>query len=181
MSHDSSNSDNQEKTHSAEATEASPSASIEKNLDEELEKVKNEYLYLRAEFDNFRKQSIKERSDLVKYGAERLIIQLLNVVDVFQHALDMEVTPENLTSFKEGMVMTSKEFDNVLKNFGVESIDPKGEAFNPSVHEALGSEPSTEVAPGHIVKTFKSAYKLHDKIIRPAQVIVATEPTEAKD
>jgi len=88
----------------AEVVEIDPVAQLE----EQNAKLKNEYLYLRAEFDNFRKNSIKERSELVKYGPERLASGLLDVLDIFEKALSAEVTSENLDSFIEGINMTSK-------------------------------------------------------------------------
>ena len=72
--------------------------------------------------------------------------------------------------------MTAKTFKDVLSRFGVEELDPTGEAFDPNMHNALSSEETSEVEPGHISTTFQKAYKLHEKIIRPAQVVVAKEP-----
>jgi molecular chaperone GrpE len=145
-------------------------------LKAELEKAKNDYLYLRADFDNYRRGVIKERADLIKYGSERLLSELLDLLDNFDRALTLEVTAENLQSFKEGMDLTRKGFDKVLSKFGVASLDCEGKAFDPSLHEALSSEETDSMAPGHITRVFKKAYKLHDKLIRPAQVVVAKEP-----
>ena len=79
--------------------------------------------------------------------------------------------------FKRGIEMTANEFRTLLKALNVEEIDPLGEPFDPLLHEALSSEESTKVKPGHVLKVFKKAYRLHDKLIRPAQVVVATETT----
>lgn len=136
---------------------------------------KNDYLYLRAEFDNYKKQMIKERSDLVKYGSERLILALLDVLDIFDRALATEVTPENMNGFVDGVRLTSEELRNTLGRFGVSGHDPSGEAFDPTLHEALSSEETNQILPGHITQVFKRAYKLHDRVIRPAQVVVARE------
>lgn len=144
----------------------------------ELEKLKNDYLYLRAEFDNFRKNAIKERSDLVKYGSERLARELLDVMDTFELALSGQVTPENLDGFVKGMELTAANLKNLLSRFGVTEIDPIGQNFDPSLHEALSSEPTSDYKPGQVCRVFKKAYKLHDRLIRPAQVVVAVEPKE---
>lgn len=143
----------------------------------ELEKAKNDFLYLRAEFDNFRRNTIKERSQLVKYGAERLVHDLLNVMDNFDRALEIEVTPESINSFKEGIVMTSHELKETLNKHGVTEVPCVGEKFDPMLHEALSSEPTNDYEPGVISRVFKKAYKMHDKVIRPGQVVVATENT----
>ncbi|MFP5518400.1 MAG: nucleotide exchange factor GrpE [Bdellovibrionia bacterium] len=147
-----------------------------KNWQEEAEKFKNEYLYLRAEFENYKRHSIKERSDLTKFGAERFIRDLLEAVDNFDRALSFDVNTENFQTFVQGVKMTQTEIRQILQKHGVTEVASDKTAFDPAVHEALGSEPSSEVEAGYILRTFKKAYKLHDKLIRPAQVVVASKP-----
>lgn len=142
----------------------------------DLAKAKSDYLYLRADFDNYRKAVIKERSELVKYGSERILVELLEVMDNFERALNTELTPETIALYKEGVELTRNEFKKTLEKFGVKEIACEGMAFDPALHEAISSEEAHSVAPGHITRVFKSAYKLHERIIRPAQVVVATEP-----
>lgn len=142
---------------------------------EEALKWKNDYLYLRAEFDNFRKHSIKERSDLVKYGAERFIGDFLDVMDNFDRALAQSPTAENIDSYSLGVQMIAKEIRSVLAKHGVTSEECQSLAFDPIKHEALGTEPTNEIPPGHIARVVKAPYRLHDKLLRPAQVLVATE------
>ncbi|MFN7262833.1 MAG: nucleotide exchange factor GrpE [Pseudobdellovibrionaceae bacterium] len=137
------------------------------------DKFKNDYLYLRAEFDNYKKHSIKERSDLVKYGGERLAIELLGVLDNFERALEIQVTAENFQTFVKGVQMTASELKNVLSKSGIQEVPSLGSPFDPNVHEALGAEPTSETPEGHVVRVFKKPYKLHEKLIRPGQVIVA--------
>jgi molecular chaperone GrpE len=139
----------------------------------EADKFKNEYLYLRAEFENFKRQAVKERSDLRKYGAERLVADLLNVLDIFETALATELNPDNVSNFKKGIELTSNELRAVLQRHGVAEVPSKGTAFDPSVHEALSSHETNEVEPGTITEVFKKPYKLHDRVVRPGQVVVA--------
>ena len=139
----------------------------------EVDKFKNEYLYLRAEFENFKRQAVKERSDLRKYGAERLVTDLLNVLDIFETALSTELNPENVTNFKKGIELTSNELRSVLQRHGVAEVPSKGVPFDPSVHEALSSHETDDVEPGTITQVFKKPYKLHDRVVRPGQVVVA--------
>jgi len=139
----------------------------------EAEKFKNEYLYQRAEFENFKKQAVKERSDLRKYGSERLVADLLNVLDILETALSTEVTPENLPTFRKGIEMTAGELRSVLTRHGVTEIPSKGLPFDPAHHEALSSEETAESQPGTVTQVFKKPYKLHDRVVRPGQVIVA--------
>ncbi len=140
------------------------------------EKWKTDYLYLRADFDNYRKSMVKERSDLVKYGTERFLVDLLDVFDNFERALELDINAENYGQFKEGINLTASELKKVLDKHSVKEVKSAGEAFNPLVHEALSSEETDSVAPGHIARVYKKAYKLHDRVIRPAQVVVAKAP-----
>jgi molecular chaperone GrpE len=149
-----------------------------RTLQEQLQKSNNSYLYLRADFENYKSQAIKERSELAKYGAERLIVALLEPLDTFDRALQMPITAENINTFKEGIVMTAKELLNTLSRFGVKESDPLGNPFDPLKHEALSSEETDAYPPGHICRVFKKAYLMHDKVIRPAQVVVARAPSE---
>ncbi len=155
------------------AGEAPVSADVVSSLKAEVEKFKNEYLYLRAEFDNFKRQTIKERSDLRKYGAERLVVDLLNILDVFETALSTDLNPETMQTFRKGIDMTASELRSVLGRHGIEEIPSHGKAFDPAVHEALSSEESSEIAEGHVTRVFKKPYKLHDRVIRHGQVVVA--------
>ncbi len=145
---------------------------------EDAEKWKKDYLYLRADFDNYRKSVVKERSDLVKYGTERFLVDLLEVFDNFERALELDVNSNTLIQFKDGIQLTAAELRKILQKHGVREILSAGEAFNPAFHEALSSEETTAVPAGHVSRVYKKAYKLHDRVIRPAQVVVAKEPTK---
>lgn len=164
-------------TPSAESNGAptGPAAELAK-AQEQADKFRNEYLYLRAEFDNYKKNAIKERSDLVKYGAERLARDLLGVLDNFERALTTKISPETLPNFSKGIEMTAQELRKVLNTHGIQEFPSEGQPFNPSHHEALSSEPSAQVPDGHVLRVFQKAYKYHDKVIRPAHVVVAKTP-----
>ncbi|WP_413583004.1 nucleotide exchange factor GrpE [Bdellovibrio sp. HCB288] len=151
------------------------SSEIQK-LQEQAEKYKNDFMYLRAEFENYKRNAIKERSELMKYGGERFIRDLLDVVDNFDRALQVNVTAENLNTFKQGIEMTATELRNLLAKHSVTEIASDGIPFDPNIHEALSSEATDKVAPGHVARVFKKPYKLHDKVIRTGQVVVARKP-----
>lgn len=142
-------------------------------LKAEADRFKNDYLYLRAEFENFKKHVIKERSDLRKYGSERLVADLLGVLDIFETALASDVTTDSLETFRKGIEMTAAELRHVLQRHGVEEIPAKGKPFDPAIHEALSSEETDAVPNGTVTQVFKKPYKLHDRVVRPGQVIVA--------
>ncbi len=143
---------------------------------EEALKWKNEYLYLRAEFENHKKHAIKERADLLKFGAERVARDILEVMDNFERALQVQVTTDTLTTFKTGVEMTAKELKEALAKHGISEVPSLGETFNPQFHEAISSEPTVKYPEGAVSQVFKKPYKLHDKIIRMGQVVVATAP-----
>lgn len=143
-----------------------------------IEKLKNDHLYLRAEFDNYRRNVIKERSDLLKFGTEPLIVALVDVIDNFDRALQVKPTTENIDSFYQGVEMIAKEFHNVLKRFNVTEIECLGNAFDPTLHDALSSMETDEYQPGHICEVFKKPYKLHDRVVRHGQVVVAKEKSK---
>ena len=144
----------------------------------DCEKFKNDYLYLRAEFENYKRNVIKERQELLKFGSERLLVDILGVLDNFERGLENKVTAESLATFVKGVEMTQSELKNTLAKFGVTEVPSMGQAFDPNIHEALSSEESSTIKPGHISRVFKKPYKLHDKIIRPGQVVVAKEQVE---
>lgn len=147
---------------------------------EEAAKWKNDFLYLKAEFENYKRNAIKERADLLKFGAERIARDILDVVDNFERALLVKLSTETIQTFKVGIDMTAKELKELLGKHGVQEIPSEGQAFNPAHHEAISSEPTAAVPAGHVARVFKKPYKLHDKVLRMGQVVVATAPVETE-
>ena len=159
--------------------EKNETSELEK-LKADLEKSKSDYLYLLAEFDNYRKNAIKERSDLVKYGSEKLVREFLGILDNFDRALEAPQDGENTGALHDGVQMIANDLRALLHRFGVDEVKSEGEVFDPMKHEALSSEPRSDIEPGRIVRVFKKAYKMHDKLLRPAQVVVAMAVGEGK-
>lgn len=155
------------------AATPAPESNEHEALKKELDEKTKQYLYLAAEFDNYKRHAIKERSDLVKFGAERLARDLVGVLDIFDSALATEITPESLASFKTGVELTAKELKSVLERHGISEVASHGQDFNPQFHEALGSEPTEKFKEGQISQILRKAYKFHDRMLRPGQVIVA--------
>jgi molecular chaperone GrpE len=176
-------SDTDDKKTSVEKPEISGAEAASSELELALEdaaKWKNDFLYLKAEFENFKRNTLKERSELLKFGAERVARDILEVVDNFERALQVKLAPETLNTFKVGIEMTSKELKEVLSKHGVQEIPSEGQSFNPAHHEAISSEPTASVPVGHVARVFKKPYKLHDKVIRMGQVVVATAPNQGQ-
>jgi molecular chaperone GrpE len=139
----------------------------------QLEKCQKDALYLRAEFDNYRRQAIKERADLIRYSGEKMARDLLDTLDIFETALKSEITADNYQNFVKGIELTAHQLRTTLNKYGIQDVPSHGEAFDPAVHEALGSEPTDAVPEGHVSQVFKKPYKYHDKVLRTGQVIVA--------
>jgi molecular chaperone GrpE len=166
--------ENPDSENNAETTTATAGASnATADGGAEVEKWRNEYMYLRAEFENYKKNVIKERSDLRKYGSERLVIDLLATLDLLEVALTTTMTPENIELLRKGVELTAHELRTTLQRHGVEELPAQGLPFDPSVHEALSSEETSDTPEGHISRVFKKPYKLHDRVVRHGQVIVA--------
>lgn len=166
-----------EETETKESSEETQQQEVP-DLNAELEKAKKDYLYLYADFENYRKKAIQERSQIMKYANENLLRDMIQVMDNFQLAISMEVNSENIKSFVDGVNMISKELKNTIEKYGVSPINAETD-FDPNLHEALGTEETDEVESGKIFKVFKHGYKLHDRLLRPAQVIIATEKKES--
>lgn len=142
----------------------------------QIEKLQSEMLYLKADFENYKKRILKERSDIMKYGSEHLLVAFLDVLDNFDRAMSMDINSENIKSFSDGIHMISSEFKNVLSRFGVAEVKALGQNFDPSSHEAMGTEQTDEFKAGTVSKVFTKPYKLHDRLIRPGKVVIAQEP-----
>ena len=174
--------DDPDQTEDADKSSAGPTDAPggDEKLRAELDKAKRDYLYLAADFDNYRKNAIKERSDLTKYGSERFVRDFLKIYDNFERALESGVTATANDAFVKGVALIATELKNLLQKFGVEELPADGVAFDPAKHEALSSEPRADIPAGHVARVFQKAYKMHDKLLRPAQVVVASSPTSAE-
>lgn len=175
---DSKNSDNQGQAIKEELEENNGAAQEANPAEDKVAQLEKDYLYLRAEFENYKRQAIKERSQLLKYGAERLAFDLLDTLDVFSSALASDVKPENIDTFVKGIELTAQSLKNTLEKHGIKEMDCKGKPFDPNTQEALSSEATDELPEGHVTQVFKSPYQYHDKLLRAGQVIVSRAKSE---
>ena len=140
---------------------------------EEYQKLKEEHLYLRAEFENYKRRALEEKRQFQLYEGEGFISDLAEeVLDDFERALASLKDNRSLTAMQKGLEMIHTKFKLLFKKYGVSSLDPQGQAFDPSYQEALSHVESSKFPEGYVLETYKKAYKLHDKVIRPAQVVV---------
>ncbi len=135
----------------------------------------DKYLRTAAEMENVRKRAARDIEKAHKFALERFATELLSVCDSLEMALgtDDDVSVE---SMKEGSEATLKLLQSVLSRFDVEELDPHGEPFDPAVHEAMTMQPSAEAEPGTVLNVFQKGYALNGRLLRPARVVVASEP-----
>lgn len=138
-----------------------------------LEKEKKEYLFLMAEFDNFRKRTIKEKSELIKNAAEAVLKGLLPIVDDFERGLNATENVEDPAAVREGMELIYQKLVKYLEKNGVKAIDPEDREFDTNRHEAISAVPvQDEAQKGKILDTVEKGYMLNDKVLRHAKVVV---------
>lgn len=135
-----------------------------------------------AEMVNFRRRTDEDRIANAKYANSRLIANILPVVEELDLAIShTESGTEINDSFLEGIKLIQRKLTGVLESEGVAAIEAVGLMFNPMEHEAVGTEESTEVEPGYITQILRPGFRLHDRVIRPVQVMVATAPKEQSE
>lgn len=141
---------------------------------EALDKEKNEYLFLMAEFDNFKKRTMREKAEILKNGTENVLKGLLPIVDDFERGIDAIKDSTDADSVKEGMELIYNKFIKYLNQNGVKEIPTKDATFDVDVHEAIAMVPvEDEAQKGKVIDTIQKGYKLNDKVIRHAKVVVA--------
>lgn len=158
----------------ASAQETSIEESGETNLQEELDKINDQHLRLMAEYDNFRKRTLKEKSELIKSGGERVLKELLPVVDDFElalkHASESKAQDDPVV---EGIFLIYNKFIDYLNKQGVVKIETDGATFDDNLHEAIALVPAPEKEQkGKVIDCVRTGYMLHDKVLRHAHVVV---------
>ncbi|MDR2594257.1 MAG: nucleotide exchange factor GrpE [Fibromonadaceae bacterium] len=142
---------------------------------QEKEKIaQDKYLRLFAEFENYRTRSAKEQLELISTANGKLLEKLSEVKDNFDRAFAEENKTGDLTAFEKGIKLIQEQFNKILSDFGLETIDPSGEAFDPNMHEALMKQPSENVEEGKIIQVYQKGYKIKNKLLKTAKVIVSS-------
>ncbi len=157
----------------AELTEVE---ALQKKYDETsaaLEKEKKEYLFLMAEFDNFRKRNVKERGELIKNASESVMKQLLPIVDDMERGLEATKNADDPQAIREGMQLIYNKLVKLLEQNGVKAIESTGADFNPELHDAIAMVPvDDEAQKGKVIDTPTKGYMINDKVLRHAKVAV---------
>ena len=131
-----------------------------------------------ADFDNFKKRAAREKTEAVQYANAGLLQKILPVLDNFEMALVavQSVKDDKLSSLQSGVVMIQQQLKNALVETGLEEIDATGKVFDPALHEAVSEQESAEIPEGHVLQQIRRGYKLKERLLRPATVIVAKHP-----
>ena len=139
----------------------------------QVEKEKKEYMFLMAEFDNFRKRTLKEKSELIKSASESVIKGLLPIVDDFERGLQASENSEDPAEIRKGMELIYQKLVKYLAQNGVKAIESTGKPFDPELHEAIAMVPAmSDDQKGIVIDTPTKGYTLNDKVIRHAKVAV---------
>lgn len=133
-----------------------------------------------ADFDNFKKRAAREKQDAIKFANESLIQKVIPVLDNFEMALAaaQSSSTDGLKSLQDGVAMIHSQLRNVLADAGLEEVNATGQMFDPNLHEAVSQQESSTVAEGQVLQQLRKGYKLRERLLRPATVIVAKSPAE---
>lgn len=142
-------------------------------LQAELEKSQKEYLFLMAEFDNYRKRTVKEKAELIKNGGEKAILGLLPVIDDFERAIDAIDKSSDVEGLKEGVDLIYNKFMKYLESQQVKPMESTGTDFDADIYEAVTTFPaSDESMKGKVIDTVQKGYTINEKVLRHAKVVV---------
>ncbi|MEE8107838.1 MAG: nucleotide exchange factor GrpE [Gammaproteobacteria bacterium] len=151
---------------------------VERELVDAQDKAEENWeLYLRtaAELENVRKRSQRELENARRYGIDRFAQELLAVGDSLEKGLEAASEKPSVEVLMAGKQATLKQLRQLMERFGISELNPLGEAFDPELHEAMTIQPSEEYEPGQVMAVIQKGYRIHDRLLRPARVIIAAE------
>ena len=158
----------------APAPAAEPAPAEPQPSPEEI--LKDRLLRLQADFDNYRKRMDREKKDWIAFASEKLVLELLPVLDHFELGLADSAKNGAPAPIQEGFQLVCNQFRAALEKAGVQAINAEGQAFDPNLHEAITHLSSDTVPEGHVAAQTRRGYKLGDKLLRAAQVVVSSGP-----
>ena len=177
-------SDDQKKNQTEEQQETEPVLTLEEELEKAKEKASENYdqmLRFQAEIENIRKRTLKDIENASRGSIERVIMELLPVLDSFDLGLSLKTENiEQYKIFKEGQVATLKLITSLLKKLSIEIIDPVEMKYDPELHEVISLQEDHSIQPGYIIQVVQKGYRLGDRLLRPARVIVSAQEQENK-
>lgn len=141
------------------------------------DELQNKYLRAAAELDNLRKRSVRDREEIASRTRANIIGDLLPAVDAFRLGLQDAQNREEANSVVEGFAMVMTQMESILGEHGLSLVDATGQPFDTSLHEAVSHEASEDIEEGHVIYTVRTGYKLGDRLLRPAAVVISKGPT----
>jgi molecular chaperone GrpE len=142
-------------------------------LKAEVSKYKDVALRSVADLDNYRKRMAREKDDAIRYANSNFLERLIPILDNFELGLQAAKAGGGQSAVQDGMVMVFKQLQDFLSSAGVETIDATGQHFDPNLHEAIAQEQDPEIAEGFVIRQLRKGYRLKDRLIRPANVVVS--------
>lgn len=142
-------------------------------LQADLDRFRDLALRTQADFDNFRKRAAREREEGMRYANVALMEKLVPILDNFELGLEAARKDQGAATILSGMEMVLRQLQDLLASQGVETIEALGQPFDPNLHEAIGQEASEEMAEGVVLRQLRKGFKLKDRLVRPAIVIVS--------
>jgi len=165
--------ENTEELEEAPQDEQSNEQNADASAAQEFETLKNQYVRLAADFDNFRKRQAQERESLLKYGAENTLKLLLPVIDTYNRGKKACDEMDDAAKLRENYEIIFKQLFEAIEKAGLKKIETVGKEFDPNIHEAVMQTPTSEHPDNSIIEELQAGYTLHDRVLRPAMVNVA--------
>lgn len=157
----------------APATEPASEESLLKQIQADLDRFRDLALRSQADFENFRKRALREKEDAVKYANASFLEKLIPILDNFELGLNAARAGAENSPILAGMDMVAKQLTDFLLGTGVEPVNAEGLPFDPNLHEAVAQEASADVPEGTVIRQLRRGYKLRDRLLRPATVVVS--------
>ena len=147
-------------------------------MEEQLAKAKDNWIRTAADFENFKKRAARERTEATQFANAALLQKLLPILDNFEMALTaaQSAQGDSLGSLQSGVAMILQQLKTILTDSGLEEIDASGKPFDPTLHEAVSQQETAKVPENHVFQQIRKGYKLRDRLLRPAGVVVAKSP-----
>ena len=146
----------------------------EEKLQKELKELQDKYLYLQAEYQNYRKRMVKELADARRFAIEDTVQPFLAVYDFLSMAEMAAQQSDNIEAIRQGLMMIIAEYRKAFEELSLKPFDAKGEKFDPALHDAVAHESSEEIEEGVVSKQWNCGFKLGEKVLRPARVVVSS-------
>lgn len=161
------------------AEEGEQNEAVEPSTESQLADARQHLLRGQADLENYQKRSQRELAEQRRYAALPLARELLNVTDNLQRAIEAAVEAGESEQLVSGVHMVAEQLAMILSQYDCQKIDAKGQEFDPNLHEAIGQVPSQDHPPGTVVQVTQAGYRMHDRVVRPSQVLVAVALTGA--